>query len=380
MATTITWVTTLDQAASARKDLILSEFAALDVETTPVPWYHPDFKLLTIAVSTSEGHAYVIAIEHPQGFHGQLAVAKALLNNLPEHLTWVMQNGSFDLLALQARDIYLRTPWFDTMGVQYLLDVDAPKSLEVLAKRWLGVEPWKDIDYKAPEDEDLSVLGQLNANDAEITRRLRKPMQDAMTPDIQAVWTHLLQPAMVTLGRMELHGFPVDEDRLINLTMDVEDRIETTLDDIRRVAGDEDLNPNSTKQLAKLLFGKLGLPVTIFTEGGAPSTNAEALRKIEEQHAIVPMIQRFRKDRKLLTASLLPWAEHVDKEGADAPEVQARPRQDGAARQRDAQHPAGPEGPSGAAHLRGRAGALRRAAEHQDRGHRLLPVGAANSS
>ena len=318
MPTNVTWITNPKEAETARTDLFLSEFAAIDVETTPVPWYHPDFKLLTVAISTKEGHAYVIGIEHAQA-HGPtgLALARQVLNDLPPHLSWVMQNGAFDLLALSKRGIYLTTPWFDTMGVQYLLDVDLPKGLEALAYRWLGVDPWKDIDYKAPEEEDLSVLGQLNANDADVTLRLRKPMQHSLnySPAIHQVWTELLQPAMLTLARMEQHGFPVDIDRLANLTLDVEDRIETTLEDIKRVAGDEDLNPNSTKQLQKLLFGKFGLPVTVFTDGGAPSTNAEALRKIEDQHAIIPMIQRFRKDRKLLTASLLPWAEHVDDHG-----------------------------------------------------------------
>lgn len=317
METEVHLITNKREAEAARQDLILREFASLDVETTPVPWYHPDYKLLTIAFSTREGHAYVIAIEHDQAEDGGLVLAKELLNDLPDHLTWVMQNGAFDVLALRARGIGLRTPWFDTMGVQYLLDVDLPKGLEALVERWLGEPPWKDIDYKAPEDEDIQTLALLNARDADATLRLHPPMWGAIDayPEIMRLWTELLQPAMVTLMEMEQSGFPVDIDRLDNLTMDVEDRIETTLEDIRRIAGDDRLNPNSTQQLQKLLYGKFGLPVTMFTPGGAPSTNAESLRKIEKEHSIIPLIQRFRKDRKLLTASLLPWGEHADLNG-----------------------------------------------------------------
>jgi DNA polymerase-1 len=314
METTIHEVTDYADARMLHSELRMSQLASLDVETTPVPWYHPDFKLLTIAISIKEGEAHVIGIEHPEAGPDGLELAQIVLSDVPPHVKWVMQNGAFDLLALQARDIYLNTPWFDTMGVQYLLDVEAPKSLEALVMRWLGFPPWKDIDYKAPQDEDIQTLFLLNGRDADATLRLWLPMQEALRnqPEQQFIYDYLLQPAMETLAQMELHGFPVDMERLLDLAAEVEVRIEDTLADIRDLVGLPELNPNSTKQLQKLLYGQLGLPVTVFTDGGAPSTNKEALRNIEDLHAIIPMIQQFRTDRKLLTASLLPWTEHVD--------------------------------------------------------------------
>ena len=228
-----------------------------------------------------------------------------------------MQNGSYDILALRTLGIDLPTTWFDTMGAQYLLDVEAPKGLESLAQRWLHLPPWKEINYKDPEAESLLDLVDLCERDAEITHDLYAPMQAALAaePDLNNLFDVLLMPAMVALMEMEYEGVPVDLDRLADLTYDTEDELNILLEDIRDVAGNPSLNPNSVQQLRKLLFGKLGLPVVEFTPKGAPSTAAASLQKLSHLHGIIPMLQKYRELRKLLTASLKPWLEHASHDG-----------------------------------------------------------------
>ena len=228
-----------------------------------------------------------------------------------------MQNGAFDLLALRAYGVDLGREWFDTLGAQYLLDVEAPKGLEALASRWLKLPPWKNIDYKKPEDEDLSTLIELCERDADITYDLYEPMSTALAakPELQNLYDVLLQPAMLALAEMEWEGVPIDLDRLADLTAETEDELNILLEDLRDLADDPDLNPNSTLQLQKLLFGKFGLPVMEFTAKGAPSTAAASLQKLADMHQIIPMIQRYRELRKLLTASLRPWADFAQYDG-----------------------------------------------------------------
>jgi DNA polymerase-1 len=285
----------------------------LDVETTPVPWYTPEFRLLTVGISTEPGLAYVIPLQHPQVTR-EIAVARLerlqkLFRATEPNL--VMQNGAFDRVALQSLGIGIPEDWFDTMVAQYLLDVEATKGLTDLAARWLGLPPWKDIDYKHPEEEDLTVLARLNGRDADITLQLYAPLAVELERSGQLhLFTELMMPVSKTLCDMELVGIPVDRERLLNLHADVEAELEDLLNDIRDVAGKPTLNPNSTKQLASLLYEDFGLPVHVWTDGGAPSTNAEALGKLN--HKIIPLLQRYRELRKLLTASLTPWLEKLD--------------------------------------------------------------------
>ena len=303
-----------------------AKIIALDTETSPIPWYHPEFRLLVISLVWSDGtstaspQTYTVTLNHPQTTASkQTAVSQlsSILEAVPDDAVFVMQNGSFDILALRTLGIELPTTWFDTMGAQYLLDVEAPKGLEALAQRWLGLPPWKDINYKDPEAEDLSTLVRLCERDAEITLNLYEPMRRALEaqPDLNNLFDVLLMPAMAALMEMEYEGVPVDLDRLENLTNETEDALNILLDDIRAIAGEPQLNPNSTLQLQKLLFGKFGLPVVEFTAKGAPSTAATSLQKLSSMHQIIPMIQEFRAKRKLLTASLRPWLEHASHDG-----------------------------------------------------------------
>lgn len=320
------WVT--ESNLEELKEIVSSsQTIALDTETSAIPWYHPEFRVLVCSISLSSpltdrksSSPFSVSVQHPQApssSQQQVELLSSLLEAVPEDATLVMQNGSYDILALRTLGIELPTRWFDTMGAQYLLDVEAPKGLEALAQRWLHLPPWKSIDYKHPEDEELEDLRDLCERDADLTLALYEPMMEALEaePSLKVLFDTLLMPAMEALMEMEYEGVPIDLDRLADLTAETEDALNILLEDIRTVAGEPDLNPNSTLQLQKLLFGKLGLPVVDFTAKGAPSTAAASLVKLREMHSIIPMIEEFRSKRKLLTASLRPWLEHAQHDG-----------------------------------------------------------------
>jgi DNA polymerase I len=315
METQIHLIETLDQAYELKDKLYSADYAALDTETNALPWYHNDYKLLCVAIALEANEAYVIPVGHAEAKVGGYGFLEVILSGYQP--SWVMQNGSFDRAALQADGYFLNGLWDDTLAMQYLLNINLSKGLEDLAKRWLNLDGWKDIDYKHPEEEDLMTLCTLCGRDADVTLQVFHAMRNSLVSDtkLNNLYEELMRPAMYALSNMEIQGIPIDRDRLGDLTVEVEERLETLLEDIKDMAGDPKFNPNSFKQMQKLLFDKLGLPVLVFTDSGAPSTNSEALRKIAHLHPIVPLIQQFRHDRKLLTASLLPWAEHVDHRG-----------------------------------------------------------------
>jgi len=315
MDTTYSLVSSPLTAQALADHLAMADHASLDTETNGLPWYDPDFKLVTIGITTDKG-TWVIPVDHPEKGLGWFA--EAFKNSPQEGGFWVMQNGAFDLLVMRQYGVNLTDgPWVDTMGIQYLLDVEAKKGLEILAQRWLGEPPWKEVDYKNIMEESLDSLCQLVADDADMTYRLAAPMMAALEarPELLNLYDELLAPAMVTLANMEWEGVPVDLAKLMDLEEYYEAKVADLIEGVRAYAGEPDLNPNSVIQLRKVLYGKLGLPVLGFTEKGAPSTSAANLQKIEKLHAIVPIIQELRAARKMLTASLTPWVEHSVHDG-----------------------------------------------------------------
>lgn len=105
---------------------------------------------------------------------------------------------------------------------------------------------------------------------------------------------------------MEEAGFKIDEDVLNALKIKYEDELEKLSFKIYELAGVE-FNINSPKQLADVLYVKLGL-----SHKKKMSTSAEMLQEIESEHEIIGFILRFRKVSKLLNTYISGIYPHID--------------------------------------------------------------------
>src|SRR5207237_2778325 len=82
------------------------------------------------------------------------------------------------------------------------------------------------------------------------------------------------------------------------------DQMTTLEHDIYQYAGEE-FNIGSPPQLAAILYEKLHLPILKRTmKGRAPSTDADVLEKLREQHPIVEALLRYRELSKLKSTYL----------------------------------------------------------------------------
>lgn len=104
-------------------------------------------------------------------------------------------------------------------------------------------------------------------------------------------------PLCDVLFDMERAGFKVDINALTEMEKEYDARINVLLEKITELAG-EKINPNSTKQLAAVLYEKLGLKSGKKTKNGY-STNAETLEKLTDEHPIIPLILKYRQLQKL---------------------------------------------------------------------------------
>ncbi|MBQ6947428.1 MAG: DNA polymerase I, partial [Clostridia bacterium] len=104
-------------------------------------------------------------------------------------------------------------------------------------------------------------------------------------------------PLTMVLADMELVGFKVDRDRLLQYSDKIAEAVVALERQIYDLA-EEEFNINSPKQLGSILFEKLQLKPAKKTKSGF-STNADALEKVRNAHPIVELVLEYRKYAKL---------------------------------------------------------------------------------
>ena len=120
-------------------------------------------------------------------------------------------------------------------------------------------------------------------------------------------------PLAEVLASMELDGFEVDTDALIDYGKMLDEKIEEYQNTIYHLAG-ETFNINSPKQLGEVLFEHLGLPAKKKTKTGY-STNAEVLESLRGKHEIIDGILEYRKVTKLKSTYVDGLLKVVGKDG-----------------------------------------------------------------
>ena len=193
---------------------------------------------------------------------------------------------------------------FDTAIAAYLLaPTDGSYELEKLGMTYFNQEFAKAKDtYLAPDAfsplaDQGAVLGGLLSHCA-----LIGALKKVLSPRLEELGMHQLYydielPLCPVLSAMEHAGMLVDRKALSEFGDMLDGRITADQTEIYELAG-ETFNINSTQQLGKILFDKLGLPPVKKTKTGY-STNAEVLEKLRGQHPIIDKILEYRQYTKL---------------------------------------------------------------------------------
>jgi len=192
---------------------------------------------------------------------------------------------------------------FDSEVAAYLLSpTDGSYELEKLGLSYCGFQPPKAADYLAPDAfnplaDQTAALGAFLSHTALVAclhESLSRKLEElGMWELFQTVELPLCQ----VLAEMEHEGFLIDKQALLSYGQILSQGIEARQSGIYALAG-ETFNINSTQQLGKLLFEKLGLPPVKKTKTGY-STNAEVLEKLRGKHPIIEEILEYRQLTKL---------------------------------------------------------------------------------
>ena len=142
---------------------------------------------------------------------------------------------------------------------------------------------------------------QKAAQEALAVAWLCEPLANALAEQgMSDLFTNVEMPLVPVLAKMEHHGVGVDRSELERLNENLKSEVERLRGEIHKAAGDEgaDFNPNSPKQLQKVLFEDLGLTPLKQTKRGA-STDAGTLQKLLGQHPIIELLLEYREVEKL---------------------------------------------------------------------------------
>ncbi|HVU49366.1 MAG TPA: DNA polymerase I [Polyangia bacterium] len=194
----------------------------------------------------------------------------------------------------------------DPMIASYLLDASrARHDLDVVAtiERAGEVAPrpsWMGTGRTARTGVDIPVeeVGRRLAAEAAAVlalARLQSPRLAAQK--LEGLYRDLELPLAGVLARIECRGVRLDTDKLRVIGGEVGASLAALEKEIHQLAGGP-FNINSNKQLADVLFGKLGLPVVRKTKTGA-STDADTLEELAALHPVPAKIVEYRGLAKL---------------------------------------------------------------------------------
>jgi DNA polymerase-1 len=189
----------------------------------------------------------------------------------------------------------------DTAVMAYLLDpAEGKYLLDDLTLRYLSLEVRSPDVEEGTLDLDLdgaSVVDETGRR-AIAVHRLADTLADALDArELTELYGRIERPLVRVLARMEDAGVKIDRDFLEGLRTELAASCEDLVSRIHAHAGEE-FNVNSTPQLRQVLFEKLGLAPVKKTKTG-PSTDADSLQKMVEEHPIIEDLLRYREVEKL---------------------------------------------------------------------------------
>lgn len=297
----LTW---LDQLKNA-------DLFAFDTETTSVDYMQAE--LVGLSFSTEIGKAAYVPVAHdyidaPQQLDRDwvLAQLKPLLED--ESSKKVGQNLKYDANVLSHYGIEMKGIAFDTMIESYCLNSVATRhNMDALAEKYLSYKTvhFEDIAGKGKKQLtfnqiDIETAGHYAAEDADITLRLHHAIFPKLEKSVDqlAVFQDIEMPLLSVIARMEQHGVLIDSDLLNEQSHSIGARLQELEVEAHNIAG-QSFNLSSPKQLQKILFEDLKIPVIKKTPKGAPSTAEEVLQELALDYPLPKVILENRGLSKL---------------------------------------------------------------------------------
>jgi len=216
--------------------------------------------------------------------------------------TKVVHDLKATLLAFHRIGLTLAGPYLDTMVADYLLNPNRrDHQLETIAMEVLGLRLGTGHgEHSTPQslfEEDRGSREEA-AEAASVLAMLAPALTERLSEQGSLkLFTDVEMPLVPVLAEIERNGFLLDVEGLHSLSKELERDLDRIMETIAGLAGGE-FNINSPKQLATVLFEKLGLKPLRKTKTGY-STDEDTLTQLATQHDLPAQILNYRSLSKL---------------------------------------------------------------------------------
>ncbi|MBK7647556.1 MAG: DNA polymerase I [Betaproteobacteria bacterium] len=295
-----TWLAKIDAA----------ELTALDTETTSLDSFAA--RIVGISLSVTPGEACYIPVAHTAPGVADQLPRDEVLEKLKPWLSAVnrkkvLQNAKYDQHVFANHGIALAGIAHDTMLQSYVIESDKGHDLGQLCTRHLGLATvaYEDLCGKGAkqisfDQVDIERAATYSAEDADVTLRVHNVLypQFADEPGLSRIYADIEMPARQVIWQIERNGILIDGDILARQSHEMGQKIMALEAQAYELAG-QPFNLASPKQLADILFEKLGLPVKKKTPSGGPSTDEEVLSELALDYPLPKLLLEHRSLSKL---------------------------------------------------------------------------------
>jgi DNA polymerase-1 len=321
-------ITTRAELVELVETLRRQPVVSVDTETTSL---EKRAALCGFSFAWQPGSGVYVPVRSPEaGQHLDPEAALALLKPLleDEAVPKCGHNLKFDARALLQAGVKLRGVVFDSMLASALIDPTEPShTLEHLAQSLLNYRmiPITGLigsgeEQRRVDEVPLAEVVPYASEDADVALRL----YEKLTPRLEAMglWPLLREveaPLAPVLAEMELNGILCDPEELRRQGEALRGRVTELREQIRAAAG-IDFSPDSPKQLAEVLFEKLGLAPGRRTKTGL-STDIDVLERLAAQEdpndprtSVPRLVIEYRQLTKLISTYLGNLVAAIDPE------------------------------------------------------------------
>jgi DNA polymerase-1 len=287
-----------------------AELTALDTETTSLDSF--DARIVGISLSVTPGEACYIPLAHTAPGVADQLPRDEVLEKLKHWLEAVdrrkvLQNAKYDQHVFANHHIALAGIAHDTMLQSYVIESDKGHDLGQLCTRHLGLATiaYEDLCGKGAkqitfDQVDIERAATYAAEDADVTLRVHHTLhpQFAGEPGLHRIYHDIEMPARQVIWQIERNGILIDSAVLARQSHEMGQKIMALEAQAYELAG-QPFNLASPKQLAEILFDKLGLPVKKKTPSGGPSTDEEVLSELALDYPLPKLLLEHRSLSKL---------------------------------------------------------------------------------
>jgi DNA polymerase-1 len=282
---------------------------AVDTETTSINPMRAE--LVGISFSWQPKTGFYLPVRSPMGAKRlSITLVREKLGPIlaDKNVKKIGQNIKYDMLVLRNAGLPLKGVHFDTMVASYCLDpLRNSHSLDNMALDFFNYTsiPISALIGKGKNQltfdmVDTAAACEYSSEDSDLTWQLHKYFAEQLEkqPQIKKLFYDVEMPLLTVLAEMEYNGVSLDTEILANMSEDITASINRLVDEIYQAAGITGFNIDSPKQLAEVLFVRLGLKSVRSGKTGQ-STDAAVLEELAEEHPVINLILEYRTLSKL---------------------------------------------------------------------------------